>query len=55
MGLYALYGRNFTRPSRDIKHLCLFSKLAAKMGSYFHGVLISACNFLVARSCVGMD
>ena len=24
------------------------------MGAYFHGVLINACNFLVAGSCVGM-
>ena len=27
---------------------CLFLK-----GAYFHGVLISACNILVARGCVG--
>ena len=34
---------------------CLSSKLAARMGAYFHGVLISAYNFLVARCCVGTD
>ena len=39
----------------NIKHQCLFSKLAARMGAYFHGVLINACNFLVACSCVGTD
>ena len=43
-----------------------FSKLAARMGAYFrgvlifegclfHGVLINACNILAARSCVGTD
>ena len=26
-----------------VKHLCLFSKLAARMGAYFHGVLINTC------------
>ena len=31
---------------------CIFSKLAARMGAYFHGVLINGCNFLVACSCV---
>ena len=30
------------------QHWCLFSKFAAKMSVYFHGVLINACNFLVA-------
>ena len=25
-----------------------------RMGAYFHGVLINACNFLIACSCVGM-
>ena len=29
------------------------SKLADKMGAYFHRVNI--CNFIVACSCVGMD
>ena len=33
-------------------HRYLFSKLAARMGAQFHGVLISACNFLVARIVV---
>ena len=32
-----------------------FSKLPARMGAYFHGVLINACNFLIACSCVGMN
>ena len=43
--------------NRDVKHQCLFSNLAARMGAYFHGVLINACNFLVARNvnCVGTD
>ena len=27
---------------RDIKYRCLFSKLAARKGAYFHGVLINA-------------
>ena len=34
--------------NQDIKHWCLFSKLAARMGAYFHGVLIDACNFPIA-------
>ena len=29
------------------------SKLAARMGAYFHRMLINACNFLVMCSCVG--
>ena len=38
-------------PYRDIKHQCLFSKLAARCAC-FHGVLINVCNFLVVCSCV---
>ena len=32
--------------NQDIKHLCLFSKLAARMGAYNRGVLTNACNIL---------
>ena len=39
----------------NIKHRCLFLKLAARMGAYFHGDLMNACNFLVACSRVGME
>ena len=38
-------------PHWDIKHQCLFSKLAARCAC-FHGVLINVCNFLVVCSCV---
>ena len=44
-----------TVKSIDIKQRCPFSKLAARMGASFHGVLRNACNFLVACSCVGTD
>ena len=44
------------RKYRDILYMFfLFSKLAARMGAYFHGVLIDTCNILVAHSCVGTD
>ena len=41
--------------NQDIKHQCLFLKLATRMVTYFHGVLINTCNILAVRSCVGMD
>ena len=38
-----------------IQDWCLFLKSAARMGAYFHGVVINACNLLVAYSCVETD